>query len=304
MAAPYIAAADLKSWHFPSDLEIADAGESVIGKRLANEGASLANIGRSQDNALGALQLDQATGEAGALSDFRDKMAAGDDKALGALDGYPEIKAKMRAAIDQMSDADKAEAHKQAIRLAEAAMNVAKLPEGSVERDRRWAEELARLKQEGVVDDNDAKALANPSDEVLDQIFTSAETLDEAIADWKKARAPKESLNYDDLPLGDRLKIDEAIRKRAEAGISDYETPDQDAMKSRLDAARDDVFRELGLLPSSGAGASAPDVTVAPVGGSPSPSIGDAFGKQPMIVGPGGKRMVLSPDGKSWVPLQ
>lgn len=303
MAAPYIAAADLKSWHFPSDLEIADAGESVIGKRLANEGASLANIGRSQDNALGALQLDQATGEAGALSDFRDKMAAGDENALGALDPYPEIKAKMRAAIDQMSDADKAEAHKQAIRLAEAAMNVAKLPEGSVERDRRWAEELARLKQEGVVDDNDAKALANPSDEVLDQIFTSAETLDEAIADWKKSRT-KESLSYDDLPLGDRLKIDEAIRKRAEAGLSDYDTAKPDEMKARLDAARDDVFRELELLPSSGDGTSAPAATVAPKGGSPSPSIGDAFGKQPMIVGPGGKRMVLSPDGKSWVPLQ
>ena len=245
MAQNYLAALDIQPWKFDSGAETAMKGEAVIGSQLANEGRRLDIAGQGINNALGAMKLDDATGEYNALKGFREKQGAGDPTALGELDPYPEIKLKMKAAIDAMPSAQRAEAHRQAMRLAEAAMSVAALPEGSVERDRRWQQQLASLKQDGVVDDEDMASLADPSDEVLDQIFTSAQTLDEAIAEWKKDKG--KAAGYADLPLADKLKIDEEARKRAETGLSDYDTVPPDEMQKRIDDARAQILSEYGL---------------------------------------------------------
>lgn len=250
----------VKPWQFDSAGETAAKGEGILAARQMREG-------RAMDNALGKLKLDEAIGQAGALDAYRDRSAAGDPNALEALAGYPDLAAGMRKAIDEMDDADREAAHRQTLALAGAAAKASVYPEGSLGRTQAWQQQLDELHSSGEIDDDDYETMkaADPTDEMIDDIFRTSMSLDQAIAEWTKERA---SPTYDDLPLADKLKIDEEARKRAEAGLSEYDTVPGDEMEARVKAARDDILREYGYLPAAD---DEPAGVSVPKGGAPTP---------------------------------
>lgn len=301
-------ALQVKPWDFDYGA-IAAQGENMIGARLANEG-------RVMDNALSRLTLDEAEGKYGALGDFRAARAAGDENALDALKAYPEMQLEMRKALDGMTDADRDEALRRGLLIADAARSVATLPAGSVERHRAWNQALDDLLEAGIIDDQQHQSFYdNPSDLVLDQALSMGQSLEQFIADRRATAKAKVPRTYGSLTLDEKLAIDKEARSLVEAGIPEYMsgTLDQAELQRRFEEARKSLLKQYGLDPE-GAGPATPGVTsisksdrttpppAKPVGEAK--PIAPAFSGQPTIVGPNGERMVLSPDGKSWVPAE
>lgn len=294
----------------PSALKDAAA---IHGAELQNQGTSLLNTGRAQSNALGAMQLEETQGEMSALGNYRKQAAAGDPNAPQALAGYPELQLKMRTALDGMKKADQDEMIAEAQMMAHAAQSWASLPVGSPERQQAHDDQIDGLLQNGVIDDATHDKLYGqpPSKDMTNQLLllglTTQQYMEDRRAKDKEAEAQRPK-TYDELPLADKLKIDQEARLAVEAAIPKGATRPVPAaeMRARIKAARNDILQQYGLAPDDSEPIIGGNAPIGSAGGPP------AAATPPAAASPGATTRAVNPDtgeivewnGSAWAPVK
>lgn len=235
------------------------AAQATKGRMLANEGQDIQNRGGEMRNALGALQLEEATGQFNAMKDYRTRLAAGDDDAMEALTSYPEMQLKMTQTLDALDESERLAAVSRGKDVAEAARRVQSLPAGSEAQKEAWNTELDRLVSEGDISQEWADANRDtPSEEVLTSALRMGESLDEYIARKdaearKKLEDAKEHPKTEsDLTLSQRLEVEKAARERVDAAVGNSMVPlEPDVAQQMFTDAKNDILKGLGITPST-----------------------------------------------------
>lgn len=259
-----------------------DAAEKIRSSRLANEGSALTNQ-------LSRIKVNEATDQHNALQAYRDARAGGDPNAMSRLARYPELASQMGETLLKMDKVDRDRAIIRGLQLADAAKSVALLPPGSEERRTMWNTQLDRLKERGVIGQEQYDAFYDkPSDLVLDQALAGGEALEDFIkrhnerpgkrdlqtiykdgkeqkgyfdanGEWADVGGPKggdtQPKSYADLTFDQKQEVDKIVNDRLEIGISEYDPPTAKEMNKRRRKIRQDVLREYF---------GAPDKTTAP----------------------------------------
>lgn len=232
--------------------------QAVKGTMLSNEGQVLQNRGAGLRNDLASLQLDEAKGRAGALSEYRKAAAAGDESATEKLAAYPDIQLQMRQTLDGLKEQDRLDTLRKGQNVADAARRVSAIKPGP-EQIAAWNAELDALVESGDIDPAFAEqARDNPSPLVLSEALRMGETLEQYIArsDAEASRQLEERKahpeTWEDLTLSQKLDVWKAATERVKAANGNSIVPlKPEEQQAAFDAAVGDIMTGLGLEPPS-----------------------------------------------------
>ena len=201
---------------------------------------------RGMVNDLAAMEMRDAERESSALGKYRMGLESDDPNAADALKGYPELQAQFFKAFQSMKPDEK----KIAVKRTRAFATIAKNVDSETDPQRKiavWNQGLSDLQQQGYISQDQAESQRDrPSDFMINEALTAEDWLDRALRESEAA-----GTTYESLSLKDKLAVDEAARKEAEVGVSQYETIPPEQMEERFLGARERVIQRM--FPSRGA---------------------------------------------------
>jgi len=236
--------------------------EEIRRARMQNEALGLQQEGMRTKNQLSALELAETQGRMGALGRYRSAAQAGDKGALDELAGYPKIQADFFNALNSMKPSEKKAAEKRASTFGKSARYIASFPAGSVDRKAAELREIKKLRDQGLIDENQYQEWARTG--VSDMLLNEAMTVEQ----WVKAQTKGDK----DLSASDLVKVDTPEGPRyvpapQAVGRAPYEKPTK---PSAMEGKIEEIQNSFGVDRKTAAGIATGTISIKtdPVSGS------------------------------------